>query len=86
VVVVVDVVVTEVGTDTVSVIGAIVKKLSAADVYCFIIPVLRPYLLCSLVDVTEENILEALKRPVPCRLLHLIFRALRVFVHHLCFT
>jgi len=43
---------------------AISKQLSVADVFCFLIPILRPYLLCDIVQVTESNLLQALQSSV----------------------
>ncbi|KAL6072824.1 Serine/threonine-protein kinase, variant 2 [Balamuthia mandrillaris] len=48
----------------VAIMAAIAKQLSVADVYCFLIPILRPFLLSDIVDVTAQSLLEALKPPV----------------------
>jgi hypothetical protein len=44
---------------------AISKQLSRADVFCFLFPILRPFLQCDIVHVTESNLLQALQSPVP---------------------
>lgn len=48
----------------VALMEAIAKQLSRADVFCFLIPILRPYLQCDIVHVTEFNLLQALQAPV----------------------
>ena len=43
---------------------AIAKQLSVADTFCFLLPIIRPFLLSDLVHINEGNLLECLKPPV----------------------
>lgn len=44
--------------------AAIAKQVGTADVFSNLIPILRPFLVCDIIDVSEANILELLKPPV----------------------
>ena len=44
--------------------AAIAKRLSPADTHCFLSPILRPYLLCNIVDINAASLLDCLKPAV----------------------
>ncbi|KAL8812274.1 MAG: hypothetical protein Q9223_001209 [Gallowayella weberi] len=46
-------------------VSASVKFLSLADVHCIVSPLVQPYLKFTIVDLSETNILGALKNPLP---------------------
>eukprot|EP01087_Luapelamoeba_hula_P016325 TRINITY_DN5016_c2_g1_i1.p1 TRINITY_DN5016_c2_g1~~TRINITY_DN5016_c2_g1_i1.p1 ORF type:complete len:1525 (+),score=308.28 TRINITY_DN5016_c2_g1_i1:135-4577(+) len=48
----------------VAVMAAIAKHVGVADVFANLIPILRPFLLSDIIDITEATILECLKSPV----------------------
>lgn len=48
----------------VAVMAAIANQVGTADVFSNLIPILRPYLVSDIIEVTEANILESLKSPV----------------------
>jgi hypothetical protein len=54
--------------------AAIAKQLQSnpANVHCFLIPILKPYLFADTVEVTEQSLLQCLKSPVRCILLKII--------------
>lgn len=45
-------------------ISAATRYLSAADTHCIILPLVQPYLRTSIMDFTETNILDALRKPL----------------------
>ncbi len=61
--------------------AAIASQLKLADIHCFLLPgfmlffyvyksVLRPFLITEIIDITEANLLEALKGPVLNKINH----------------
>eukprot|EP00727_Mastigamoeba_balamuthi_P002364 m51a1_g12124 hypothetical protein (1463) ;mRNA; f:75-5247 len=48
----------------ISAIDAVCSKMSVADVYCFVLPKLRPFLTHEIVHVTKETLLQAVIPPV----------------------
>lgn len=44
--------------------ASIASCLKQADIHCFLLPILRPFLITEIIDITEDNLLEALKPPV----------------------
>lgn len=48
----------------VALMSSIGNKLSLADVHCFLIPCLRPFMVRDIVDVSKTGLLESLKPPV----------------------
>lgn len=48
----------------IALMAAIASQLKLADIHCFLIPVLKSYLITEIIDINEMNLLEALKPPV----------------------
>jgi len=48
----------------VAVMAAIANQVGTADVFSNLIPIIRPFLVSDIIEVTEANILESLKPPV----------------------
>ncbi len=48
----------------IAIMAAIATQLKLADVHCFLIPCLKPFLITDIIEITEPNLLEALKAPV----------------------
>lgn len=48
----------------ISLIAAIASQLNLADIHCFLIPVIKPFLMTEIVDITASTLLEALHPPV----------------------
>ena len=48
----------------IALMAAIASQLKLADIHCFLLPTLRPFLGTGIIDITEQNLLEALKAPV----------------------
>ena len=46
-------------------VSSATRFLSIADIYCTIMPLVRPYMKTSIQDFSEKTILDALKRPLP---------------------
>ena len=52
-------------------VSAATRYLSVADIHCVISPLIHPYLKTPTVELTETNVLDALKRPLPRQVLEL---------------
>lgn len=48
----------------IALMSAIASQLKLADIHCFLIPTLKPYLVTDIIEINEQNLLEALKTPV----------------------
>jgi hypothetical protein len=48
----------------IAIMAKIALNLKPADIHCFLIPSLKPFLIADVVEITEETLLEALKPPV----------------------
>ena len=48
----------------VSIFDEVAKHLQPPDVACFLLPLIRPFLLSDILDITEPMILECLDQPV----------------------
>jgi phosphoinositide-3-kinase regulatory subunit 4 len=57
-------------------------KLSLADVHCFLIPILRPYLIRDIIEVTKMSLLESLQTPVSVSFFwkHIISMCLSIYL------
>ncbi|KAI4107672.1 MAG: hypothetical protein LQ339_002578 [Xanthoria mediterranea] len=52
-------------------VSASTKFLSIADIHCMVLPVVQPYLKFQIVDLSESNVLNALKKPLPRNVMEL---------------
>lgn len=48
----------------IALMAAIAQQLKLADIHCFLLRTLNPFLVTEIIDITEPNLLEALKSPV----------------------
>ncbi|CAG8628971.1 18854_t:CDS:10 [Dentiscutata erythropus] len=50
---------------TIAFVASAVKLLPTTDVWCIVYPIIRPFLQAEIAEVTESNLLENVKEPIP---------------------
>lgn len=48
----------------IAIMSAIASQLNLADIHCFLIPVLKPFLITDIIHINDANLLDALNPPV----------------------
>lgn len=51
----------------IAIMAAIASQLKLADIHCFLLPIIRPFLITEIIEINEPNLLEALKPAVKNR-------------------
>lgn len=53
-------------TGAIAIMDAVRKQFGSADIHCFVLPTIRPFLICDILDITQNNVMMSLIPPVSC--------------------